>query len=256
MMQNKFVWYELLTTDTTAAADFYAKVVGWRAEQQTMTGMAYTILSMGEHPIGGLMALPEAAKAQGAPPGWMGYIAVDDVDAETKKVQSKGGKVYQPPVDIPNVGRFSVVADPQGAPFYLFKGSNEPPPPYPPMAPGNISWHELHAGDREPAFAFYADMFGWQKSDALDMGPEAGIYQLWSYNGGDAVGGMMTKMPTLPMPFWLYYIGVPDIDVAIETVKANGGTILFGPQEVPGDAWVINALDPQGAMFALVGMRK
>jgi predicted enzyme related to lactoylglutathione lyase len=256
-MHGKFIWYELMTTDVAGAANFYSKIVGWDVADSGQTDKPYSILSINKYPIGGLLTLPEEARKMGARPGWLGYIAVDDVDAYAIKVSQAGGKVYKGPEDIPNVGRFAVVADPQGAAFYLFKGMGEPPPSPPPATdPGQVCWRELHAGDREPAFAFYAGLFGWEKGAGMDMGP-MGLYQLYRYAGGsDDIGGMMTKLPVVPMPFWLYYIGVPDFDLAIKTITANGGTLLNGPQPVPGDAWIVQALDPQGAMFALVGARK
>lgn len=255
-MLGKFIWYELLTTDMKAAGDFYGKVVGWSVADSGQTDKPYSIFSLEAHRAAGLMALPQEAKAMGARPGWMGYIAVDDVDAYTAKVTEAGGRIYKAPEDIPNVGRFSVVADPHGAPFCLFKGTGEPPPAPPPTAPGQIAWRELSAGDRESAFAFYSGLFGWTKGQGMDMGL-MGIYQLVNYDQStDAFGAIMTKLPMIPLPFWLYYISVPDIDVALKTITTNGGTLLNGPHAVPGDAWIIQALDPQGALFALVGARK
>src|SRR5205085_9119861 len=100
-------------------------------------------------------------------------------------------------------------------------------------------------------FAFYSKLFGWTKADAIDMGP-MGTYQLFS-TGNGPVGGMMTKTPQTPAPFWLYYFNVSGIDAARERVKTAGGKVINGPMEVPGGSWILQGLDPQGAMFALVG---
>ena len=97
-------------------------------------------------------------------------------------------------------------------------------------------------------------MFGWRKGETLDMGPN-GVYQLFA-TGGDAVGGMMTKMPEMPVPAWVYYINVDAIDAAMGRVTAGGGTVINGPMEVPGGQWILQGLDPQGAMFALVAPRR
>ncbi|MGQ9371345.1 VOC family protein [Azospirillum sp. ST 5-10] len=261
-VQGRFVWYELMTTDATAALAFYRDVVGWDGRDAGMPGMAYTILSAGEAAIGGLMDLPEEARAAGARPGWIGYVAVDDVDAAAAAVTAGGGAVHRAPADIPGVGRFAIVADPGGAVFALFVGgpcdgpAAAPPvaPPAAPMGrPGHVGWHELYAADREAAAAFYAGLFGWTKGDALDMGP-LGIYQLFARDG-ETLGGMMTRPDSVPAPFWLYYVQVAGIDAAADRVWAGGGRILLGPQEVPGGAWIVQCLDPQGAIFALVGPR-
>src|SRR6516162_7659225 len=113
-MANQFVWYELMTTDAKAAEDFYRKVVGWKMQDASQPGMAYTLLVAGEVPTAGLMTLPEEACDAGARPAWIGYVGVDDVDAYVGRITKAGGKVQVPPTDIPNIGRFAMVADPQG----------------------------------------------------------------------------------------------------------------------------------------------
>jgi predicted enzyme related to lactoylglutathione lyase len=249
-----FTWYELMTTDTVAAKAFYSKVVGWGTQDVPMPGMTYTLLTMGEMRIAGLMELTEQARKMGAPPGWLGYVQVDDVDATTAQAKSLGGSVHMPPMDVPDVGRFSVIADPQGAALGLFKWAiaDMGQAPEPGMA-GSTGWHELMATDWEKAFAFYSKLFGWQKADAMDMGP-MGTYQLFSI-GGQQVGGMFNKPPAVPACFWLYYFNVADFDAATERAKAGGGTVINGPMQVPGGSWIVQCTDPQGAMFALVGQK-
>ena len=155
---------------------------------------------------------------------------------------------------MPNISRVSIAADPQMATIALLKwldGGQAPPAEF--DAPGRVSWHELVAADWEAAFAFYRELFGWQKAEA-DTGGPAGTYQLFSA-GGQTIGGMFTKSVVEPVPFWLYYFNVGDIDAAIRRVTASGGTILNGPIEVPGKRWIARCADPQGAIFALAGKR-
>jgi uncharacterized protein len=162
--------------------------------------------------------------------------------------------VHVPPTDIPNIGRFAMVADPQGAVFNLFKPvSDMPPPPPDPATPGLVGWHELMAADGEKAFAFYADLFGWTKDEAIDMGA-MGRYQLFAA-GGAAIGGMMTKPADVPAPFWGYYFQVDAIGAALERLKAASGKVINGPMEVPGGSWIVQGVDPQGAMFSLVSRK-
>lgn len=252
---SRFVWYELMTTDPVAAQAFYTQVVGWQATDSGMPGMDYTLLAAGPHQVGGLMALPPEARAAGVPPNWSGYLAVDDVDAKAAAVLQAGGQLLRPAADIPGVGRFAVVADPAGAAFCLFKDNNPAAAP-PPAAgtPGTVGWHELMAGALAPAWDFYSALFGWSKAEAIDMGP-MGIYQL--FGAGDApIGGMMTKPPEMPGAAWLYYFNVDAIDAAAGRVQAAGGRMVNGPMEVPGGSWVLQAADPQGAMFALVAPKR
>jgi uncharacterized protein len=251
-LQGSFIWYELMTSDTKAAETFYKAVMGWDAADSGMPGITgYTLFSAGEFRVAGLMTLSEEAKARGACPGWLGYIAVDDVDASAEALTSTGGKVMRAPDDIPGVGRFAVVADPHGAVFGLFKGMGQAPPMPSMNTPGIIAWRELNAGDGPSAFTFYSGLFGWRKGEAMDMGP-MGVYQM--YGKGDVdFGGIMTKSSDIATPFWLYYVNVADIEAAGARITANGGQVLNGPMEVPGSMWIIQGRDPQGAMFAVVG---
>jgi predicted enzyme related to lactoylglutathione lyase len=248
---GQFVWYEVMTNDVPAAKSFYHGVIGWDAKDAGMPGQSYTLFSTGSAMVGGLMPIPEEARAMGAGPCWTGYIAVDNVDATAERLKQAGGAVHRPPSDIPGVGRFAVVADPHGAVFILFKGQGEAPAAPAPGTPGHAGWHELHAGDGERDFGFYASLFGWTRLDAMDMGP-MGKYQIFSTGDGPA-GGIMTKTKETPAPFWLYYFNVGSIDAAAARVKKGGGKVINAPEQVPGGSWIIHCLDPQGAMFALVG---
>lgn len=251
---NQFVWYELMTTDVDAADAFYGAVVGWRAQDSGMPGMRYTLMNAGDRMVAGVMALPEEVRTSGGRPAWLGYIGTPDVDSATARVQQAGGSICRPPADIPGAGRFSVVADPQGAVFMLHTLPEAVPAPAPPGTPGHVGWHELYAADWEKVFAFYAGQFGWTKADAIDMG-EMGIYQLFAA-GGPAIGGMMNKPEMIPMPAWLYYFNVDAIDAAAARVTGNGGRVLMEPMQVPGGSWILHAMDPQGAMFALVAPQR
>jgi predicted enzyme related to lactoylglutathione lyase len=254
MSENKgnFVWYDLMTSDPAAAESFYGKVVGWTAADSGMPGPPYTILSVGAIQVGGLMPIPK--DAAGASPTWMGYIGVDDVDAYAARVTAAGGAIHRAPADIPNVGRFAVAADPTGAGFILFKGNGPAPPPFSQNAPGRIGWHELHAGNGETAFSFYSGLFGWTKGEAMDMGP-MGVYQMFEVDG-ITIGGMMTKTPQTVAPFWLYYFNVDAADAVAERIKQAGGKVTQEPHEVPGGLWIVQGIDPQGALFAVVAPKR
>src|SRR6516164_6559219 len=193
---GRFVWYELMTTDTEAARAFYAEVVGWGTQDASMPGMAYTLFTAGGASISGLMGLSEDARKSGLRPSWLGYVGVNDVDATADRIKELGGAVHVPPTDIPNISRFSVAVDPQMATIALFKwlkGGQEQPPAL--DAPGGVGWHELIAADWEKAFAFYRELFGWQKAqaDTSAMGPlKCGAADGWP------------NAPTLRRPFSLW----------------------------------------------------
>ncbi len=250
---GRFVWYELMTTDMEAAAAFYTKVVGWGTQDVSTPGMPYILFTVEGSSVGGLMRLPEDAKNIGERSSWIGYVGVSDVDATADRIQWLGGTVHVPPRNILNISRFSVVADPQLATLALVQWlAPRREQPATPSAPGQIRWHELFAADWEKAFAFYGDVFGWQKENP-DSAAMSG-YQLFSV-GGQTIGGILTKPATIPVPFWLFYFNVGNIDAAVKRVKAGGGQVLEDPLEVSGGDWIVQCTDPQGAVFALVGTR-
>jgi len=251
---GRFAWYELITTDVEAAKAFYTSVMGWGAWDVSPPGMAYVLFTAGKASVSGLMHLPDDARQRGAQPNWLGYVAVDDVDAAADRVARLGGVVHVPPTEVPNISRFSVFADPQTARLAAFKWLNPgPQPPADPEEAGRVGWHELLAADWEQALAFYGALFGWQTADT-ELGGEVGTYQMFCA-AGELVGAMLTKPQSIPTPFWLYYFNTDDIDAAAQRVKAGGGDILAGPVEVPGGSWIVRCRDPQGALFALEGTR-
>jgi predicted enzyme related to lactoylglutathione lyase len=190
----------------------------------------------------------------GAPrPAWLGYLPAPDMEASVARFTAAGGRVIVAPWDIPQVGRLVVLADPQGAALAMIQpAGSQPSEAFNQALPGHGNWHELHVPDPEAAFAFYAGQFGWTADEAMPMG-DMGVYQI--FKDGDAmIGGMMRLMGDAA-PAWLFYFGVEQIDAAVERVTKGGGTILHGPAEVPGGAFIVQALDPQGAAFAVVGPR-
>src|SRR3984957_15705918 len=191
-VRGRFTGHELLTTDPAAAATFYAKVLPWRTQPSNMPG--YTIFMAGGAQVGGLMALPE--DGAGTPAHWLVYVGTPNVDATVTQAQALGARVCKGATDIPNVGRFAVLADPQGATFAVFTPSSGSPPAQPPE--GAFSWHELQTTDVAGALRFYGELFGWAKGDGHDMGA-MGIYQLFDH-GGTAVGVMYnTQAPSPPL---------------------------------------------------------
>jgi hypothetical protein len=115
-------WNEVYTNNVDRAGKFYSDVLGWKLEPHDMGPMGvYTLFKADgvANSVGGMMGITK--DMQGMPPNWCAYIATNDVDASVKKVNALGGKVMVPPTDIPNIGRFAIVADPQGAAFALYK---------------------------------------------------------------------------------------------------------------------------------------
>lgn len=259
---GEFIWYELLTTNSDAAQQFYSSILGWQTIDSGQTEIDYRILQAKDEEtgqlreVGGLLQLTEEMTQGGARPVWLGYIGVDDVDQTVARISTAGGEVQMPPTDIPDVGRFAMVTDPQGTPFYVMKGfSDEASLAFASDKPrlGHCAWNELVTTDPEAAKSFYFKEFGWTKDGEMDMGP-MGQYEFIRHNG--VIGAIMPKPEEMPVPMWHYYFRCADIDTALNAITDNGGQVLHGPDEIPGGEFIVKGFDPQGAIFALVGTRK
>lgn len=245
-----FTWYELLTTDTAAAAAFYGEVVGWRTQSWNDPNMPYTMWTLADGTaVGGMMTLEAARQANGRP-NWTGVVSVADADETVAKAVTLGGRILQPPMDIPKVGRFASIADPTGAVFQIMQ-SFDPAGPIDGSIHGRVSWHELWTSDPAAAWAFYQGLFGWVDAGSMEMGPGR-TYQMFGRNKDDAHGGIAPKDPNGPPSAWLFYATVPNADEAAERAKQLGATIFIGPMDVPGGGRCAGGMDEQGAGFAVV----
>jgi len=248
-----FVWYEHLTKDPAAAVAFYTEVIGWKT--QPFAGNAEYIMWVGSQgPLGGVMKLPDEAAKMGAPPSWMGHVQVENVDATAALTKQLGGRIYKEPADIPTVGRFAVIADPQGAAIMIFKPNNAMMV-HDAAKEGEFCWRELLTSDSTAAFTFYSQIFGWKIIQEMDMGP-MGTYRIFGIGdkgiGDKQLGGMMTVPKGSPMPpMWLYYTETSDLDAALARATKNGAKIMNGPMDIPGGGRIAQLKDPQGAAFAL-----
>ena len=235
-----------MTSDTKSAANFYTKVAGWKTQVWDQNP-SYTMFTAKGRPMAGLMALPEPS----SPLMWLVYIGTPNVEETARQAEGLGGKVLKKPADIPTIGRFAIIQDPQGALFAAFTPLPQPTSPDASGGIGDFSWHELVTTDWRGAFGFYKSLFGWKETESMDMGPEMGTYQMYGWKGR-TLGGMMNKPRQSPgPPAWLSYINVADSKKAAATVKQIGGRIINGPMEVPGGSWIAAGLDLQGAAFAV-----
>jgi predicted enzyme related to lactoylglutathione lyase len=243
--RGQFVWHELLTSDSDAAAAFYTRLIGWKT-QAWPHDPNYRVWTASGVPVGGLMQLSEEMGGADTPPYWVTYVAVPDVDATVRQATALGAKTSVPPTDIPNAGRFAMLVDPQGAAISVYS-SSQPQPEEPSL--GGFTWHELATTDWKAAWQFYRTLFGWEKTSEMDMGPQ-GIYFMFGL-GGRPLGGIYNKTLETPMPNWLPYISVKNADAVATATPKQGGRIITGPMEVPGGDRITVGIDPQGAAFAV-----
>ncbi|MEO7774290.1 MAG: VOC family protein [Steroidobacteraceae bacterium] len=256
---GSFIWYELMTTDSTAAARFYGAVIGWKITEQPAAngGQDYRMIVRSDGGnAGGVLKLTPEMQQNGARPIWLAYLHVENVDIAIKAIEADGGKMLMPKMSLP-VGEIAMVADPMGTPFYLM---NPIPPPgipdaesevFDPKASQRVRWNELLSSDLARAKNFYGKHFGFEFNESMPMG-EMGDYCFIDH-GGVRLGAIMQKPANVPVGIWNLYFGVDSVEAAKRAIESGGGKILMGPVEVPGGDWIVNALDPEGAPFGIVG---
>ena len=245
-MAGKFVWFDLMTPDTKAALAFYSQNLGF-GQQAWEGGMPYTMFKSGEETFGGVMELPKEAIDMGAPPHWLGYVGVDDLDASLARAAALGAKIYRGATDIPGAGRFGILADPTGATFAMFQSAN--PSGADLQA---VAWVELMSTDPARAMAFYSELFGWVPTEAMDLG-EMGTYQMFGTKE-HSFGGLQKSAPNMPMSAWAYYFAVDAAGARMAAATAAGSKVLYGPMPVPGNGFAGLLVDPQGAAFGVFSM--
>jgi predicted enzyme related to lactoylglutathione lyase len=247
-----FVWHEVGTNDLRAGEEFYAKVAGWKSESWSQNP-SYKLFVTRRESRAGLYLITEVPNMVTPPPHWLSYVGTPDVDATVRQAVELGGKVVVPGYNVPHVGRMAHLQDPQGALFAV--SSQEQRSRYKEPQLGDFSWHELLTSNWQTAFDFYAKLFGWEKMEAMDMGPQ-GTYQIFG-TGGIQLGGMFSPGGLPPGgPLWIPYFLTADARRTAEIAKDNGAMIVHGPMEVTGGDWVFTGIDPQNAMFAAHSKKK
>jgi len=249
---GRFCWFELGTTDASAAKRFYGNVFGWTAEDQPSgPGMVYSMLRLRGKDVGGLYELPPDMRAAGVPPHWMPYVAAASADETAGRAKAAGGTVVNGPFDVMDHGRMAVIKDPQGAMFALWqaKGHGGVQVFGEPDAP---CWVELATTDDEAARAFYAATVGW-KADIKSSGPMP--YTEWIASDGSVTAGMLKmtgdQWKGVP-PHWVTYFAASDCDASAAKAAKNGGTVKVPPTDIPQVGRFSVIADPSGAFFSII----
>jgi uncharacterized protein len=238
-------WTELSVPDPEAAKAFYGTVFGWRSEDGPRAEAGgYAMFRVGEAPVAAVAPLAEDARAG----GWSVCLAVEDAERTAARVTEHGGMTLIPPADVSGLGRYGVLADPDGAAFSIWQAGSFPGAELR-GDPNSLGWIELCTRDPKQALAFYPSVFGW----TTHLGD---FYTEWSL-GGAHFGGLL-DLNRVPAPaadapaHWKPYFKVADVDEAVAKAAGEGGSVLLAPADVPGDDLRVSVLkDPQGAQFGV-----
>jgi len=244
---GRFVWADLMTTDVEVSKKFYFELFPtWKSDPVDMgpAGIYHRFSLEGRH-AGGMMALDKSHCLESH---WVPYATVASVDEATAKVAALGGKVLVPPTDIPNVGRFSMIADGQGAALSPMSLREEPPEQSGPLPEGTFCWHELITTDPAAATTFYTSLFGWSHAEVpTGRGP----YHLFRRGERDAAGMLPMPPDATGQPAWTVFVYTSDIEASVAKVRELGGKVFKEPQAMPGVGQLAIVADPLGAMFAV-----
>ncbi|NEQ42767.1 MAG: VOC family protein [Leptolyngbya sp. SIOISBB] len=247
-----FCWVDLATTDAEGAKKFYTNLFDWTATD-VPAGEAgtYTMLEKAGKNVCALYQIPAEMQHSG-PPYWLSYVAVENVDDSTAQAQALGGQVLQPPCDVMESGRMSLLQDPTGAVFALWQPGqhmgadlvNEP---------NTFCWNELQTKDLAAATDFYTKLFGWTTHSSKNaLGGDYTEFQ----RAGNSGAGMIEIQPDwgeVP-PNWVVYFAVEDCDATLKKAQNLGGRADMTPIEIPDVGRFVILQDPQGGYFTIIEM--
>ena len=237
-----------MAKDQVAAMDFYKGLFGWGGERGPEEFGGYAMMTLRDKPVAGIGPAMAPEGMPEPPHVWTTYLASDNADETTKRIAGAGGTVMFPPMDVGNVGRMSIAADPSGAVFGYwqhleFFGANIV------NEPGALVWNECNTRDVEHATVFYRAAF-----DIL-VEPMEGSEGYYALNvDGKAVGGLQDmgdQFPESVPPHWMSWFAVDDVDATVAKARSLGATIPVEPQDIlPGRMAAI--ADPWGAVFCIL----
>ena len=242
-----FNWIDLTTTDIAGAKAFYGGLFGWQADDMpTGGGPDYTMFKIDGHAVAGATPMSDDMQQMGAPPVWVSYVKVDDIDGAAARATEAGGAVFVPPMDVLDSGRMTLIQDPTGAAFGIWS-----PRAFAGAAlvnqPNSLAWNELQTRDLPAARAFYEHVFGWAGTE-MDNGTG---YVTFAADGRTQCGSMpITELWDADIQsHWAVYFMVEDVDAAAARVRELGGEVAEGPHNAGEMGRFIVVRDPQGAVF-------
>ncbi|MBK9088196.1 MAG: VOC family protein [Holophagales bacterium] len=244
---GKFVWHDLLTTDSPAVEKFYAGLFGWTFEAQKGRENPYKAIRLAGVPIGGIVDV-SAMKADAPSSTWLNYVSVADVDKTVAAMRSRNCKVLREPGPVGSNARAAVVVDPQGAILGLAKIAKGDPPDADVVPEGSFLWMEYVAEDAAGAITFYKDALGYT-AERIDGGAAVEYYALKA--GDKPRAGLYPRPWKEVRSNWLPYVRVADAAAAAKKAESLGGRILLAPKPEVRNGTLAIVTDPSGAALAL-----
>ncbi len=240
---GRFCWYDIATANPEQTVEFYTQLFGWTTRTQNMGDFDYTMFARGGNDFAGVMPIDTT---KGQQPAWVSYVTVNDITAAANTAETHGGRFLMPITDIPNVGKFFTVQDPQGAVICPFQAASEMPEREGMPGVGEVCWTELGTSDLAGAQRFYTALFGWQFKPGENM-PDYTI----GHRGDVMELGAMSLPDGVPHPYWLNYVAVENLDESAAKATSLGGMIVMGPMAVPNMGRFSVCRAPDGTFVGL-----
>ena len=241
---GRFVWHEINSPDPDASVAYYTALLGYGTNRVEMGEGAFTALVVGGASVGGVVALKE-----GDDPHWACYCTVEDLDATLARARALGATVDREPKEVPGVGRWARLVDPQGARLYPFAWANAAPPEHAgAWSEGMFCFHELLARDSDAAARFYAELFGY---GTREFPTPNGPYTLLDRGETEEAGILLMPKDARGACQWLPYVAVEDVDATTGKVGSLGGTVYVPPTDIEGVGRFSVTADPHGATLSL-----
>lgn len=235
-------WIDLASSDVAASRDFYESLFGWTSDEPDPDLGGYlNFWHAGERVAGCMPARPEACADV-----WTAYLASADAEAACQRVLAAGGTVHAPAMDVADLGRMAVVADPGGAAVGIWQPGSHPGL-LTLAEPGHAAWFELHTGDHAASVAFYRDVFGWDIEMLADS--DEFRYAIASVQG-EQVAGVHDISREDRRSQWTMAFAVQDADTALRRADELGGAVVEAPFDSPYGRLAL-ATDRTGAPFTL-----
>lgn len=248
-----FCWFELATSDQAAAKRFYQALFDWSVTDSPIgPGEVYSMFKIDDRSVAAAHTMRADQRAQGVPPNWLVYVAVEDADASATRAATLGGTVLAPPFDVFDAGRMAVLQDPTGAGFAIWQPNKHAGTGVTDVA-GTGCWADLSTPDQAAAGKFYGGLFGWQMVKGKDMTPTKPGDYYHIVLGRDFIGGVPPaahRDPNAP-PHWLLYFAVDDCDDTVSHARSLGARVYAEPLTIGNTGRFAVLADPQGAVFAL-----
>ena len=238
---GSFCFAELHTADVEGAKRFYGDLLGWTAVDSPAEG--YTLFQVDGKDVAGLRRVEQSASR------WIPFLSVPSADAVSAKALQLGAAVVTPAADTHDLARTAVVRDPAGGLLGLWEARHHPGAAML-DEPGSLWWAELLTRDVAVAKTFYSNLLGWRAVDTLKYGIRYSVFKV----GDESLAGLLPIGADwgAVSPYWQILFAVDDCDSLVERAKKSGGSLIFGPNDVPNAGRAAIVSDPRDAVFVLM----